>query len=788
MLRTRIAHVLLAVASLSLLGAAFVAASVPTEIQQPGTQPLEVAPLNTSANCYLCHANVQSKTEPYKNWQGSMMAHAGRDPLFWATLAVAQQDFDGSGDFCLRCHAAVGWIAGRSTPTNGSALINSDFDGVTCELCHKLTNPDDSELIGVQNAPFIANDGGHPPQAYRGTGMYVLWGGTHRLGPYSDPVTPHPWKQSKLHRSSDLCGTCHDVSNPLVGDLAHNNGAQIPLPPGQSSGVLGAPVTEKAAFKNFPYQYGVVERTYSEHYSTSLSQSSVSTYLTLPAELRSGALKAAYNSAKASTVTGDYADGTPRNFTCQSCHMRPRLGKACNLPGVPTRVDQPVHDLTGGNYWMPSAIQWLDAQARLVGGGGLTVEQKLAMNEGALRARENLTLAAALTVKGNRLEVVNLTGHKLITGYPEGRRMWLHTTWYDAANQVVRQDGEYGPITADVHGTPTQVNTLLNLNDPNTRVYWTENAMTQEWANQLLGIGTPASLVLSFDRITGAVTKTLGQLAAQAPGTAYPTFHFVLNNTVLADNRIPPYQMSYDEARVRNALPVPETQFGNPGAGGVYQHWDEFTLTPPSNAVRADIELLYQPTSWEYVQFLDRANTGGDPFLATVGADVLDAWLNTSMAAPAVLARAKWGADEPTVYCTAKTNSLGCVPSIGWYGAPSASSGLAFSVTAKNLANNRSGLLFYGGNGRAAIPFQGGILCIQPQIRRTPAQSSGGSSTGTDCSGGMNVDFNAFIGGGTDPGLTAGGVIDVQFWGRDTGFPAPNNTLLTDALEFTIGS
>jgi hypothetical protein len=42
------------------------------------------------------------------------------------------------------------------------------------------------------------------------------------------------------------------VSNPAVGDLAHNNGAQLPLAPGSFSGVPGAPVTEKAAFKNFP--------------------------------------------------------------------------------------------------------------------------------------------------------------------------------------------------------------------------------------------------------------------------------------------------------------------------------------------------------------------------------------------------------------------------------------------------------------------------------------------------------------------------------------------------------
>jgi hypothetical protein len=60
------------------------------------------------------------------------MAHAGRDPIFWATMAIAEQDFDGSSDLCLRCHSTSGWMAGRSTPTDGSGLLSGDSDGVDC--------------------------------------------------------------------------------------------------------------------------------------------------------------------------------------------------------------------------------------------------------------------------------------------------------------------------------------------------------------------------------------------------------------------------------------------------------------------------------------------------------------------------------------------------------------------------------------------------------------------------------------------------------------------------------
>jgi hypothetical protein len=101
--------------------------------------------------------------------------------------------------------------------------------------------------------------------------------------------------------------------------------------------------------------------------------------------------------------------------------------------------------------------------------------------------------------------------------------------------------------------------------------------------------------------------------------------------------------MSYSEALKRNALPVPADQFGSPGTGGTYNHWDEVTLSPPSDAAYATIDLLYQPTSWEYVQFLYLANKKDNTFLASEGDNLLEAWLNTGMAAPVVMASAAWG-------------------------------------------------------------------------------------------------------------------------------------------------
>ena len=112
------------------------------DFDMPGTQPFEHGPdLDTSGGCATCHGNYDSAKEPYRNWQGSMMAHAARDPLFLANMAIANQDVANSGDLCLRCHFNRGWLAGRSVPTDGSRMVAEDTDGITCTLCHRMVDP-----------------------------------------------------------------------------------------------------------------------------------------------------------------------------------------------------------------------------------------------------------------------------------------------------------------------------------------------------------------------------------------------------------------------------------------------------------------------------------------------------------------------------------------------------------------------------------------------------------------------------------------------------------------------
>jgi hypothetical protein len=615
----------------------------------------------------------------WSDWQGSMMSHAGRDPLFWATMAVSEQDFGGSGDLCLRCHTPKGWIEGFSTPTDGSALDpDAHADGIECHYCHRMTNPDDSEWAGVQTGDFIANDGGNPPTGYYGSAMGVL-AASGVYGPYAGLTNPGSHggstNQSAFHRSAQFCGTCHDVSNPAVGNLAHNFGAQPTADPVVADGALDGALTDKAAFNNFPFQYGIVERTYSEHQAGLLSQTRVGDYAGLPDALKAegGAIRLAYEAAVAADPSGDYVDETPRYFSCQSCHMMPVTGKGADRNQALTHTDLPKHDLTGGNYWAAEAIKYLDAEGKLPLGGGLSDTQKAAMLDGEDRARAQLESAAALQLDGNLLKVINLTGHKLISGYPEGRRMWLNVRWFDDAEpaNLLREDGAYGPLF-DPQGGPVQVEhpktqqlvqveSLAALHDPYVPVYEAHYGLTQEWATQLCGLGLDRSKALKYNRYSGQPKMTLGELCDQPPGSSGESFRFVLNNAVLGDNRIPPYGMTYDAAREHNVLPVPADQYGGNGSGTTYRHWDEVTLVPPLGAEHAEVTLKYQPTSWEHIQFLALANDGSEPTLADAGRDLLEAWLETGMAAPHSMTSVSW---EQADHCNG--NSDGVADLTGW--------------------------------------------------------------------------------------------------------------------------
>lgn len=194
-----------------------------------GTLPGQLRhPLEPAARCSECHAGeTDAQGNNYMaadTWQSSMMANASRDPLFLATLTVANQQAPGVGTFCLRCHSPSGFTAGRAVPPLGTGLdpVLGDADGVHCDTCHRSVVPTGASGPLLRNAQLYFQDapeGELPP----------------RHGPRSDPFQSprHPSVGSAFVRDSRLCGQCHDVDHPTQNRLdprdGRDTGARFPL-------------------------------------------------------------------------------------------------------------------------------------------------------------------------------------------------------------------------------------------------------------------------------------------------------------------------------------------------------------------------------------------------------------------------------------------------------------------------------------------------------------------------------------------------------------------------------
>ena len=106
---------------------------IPTTVEdffQPGTQPdptgLDITPILPAWNCEPCHGDYLPNglhQEPFNAWKNTMMAQAGRDPIWHAALAIANQDAEFAGEYCIRCHAPGAWLGGRSLPPDTSGVI-----------------------------------------------------------------------------------------------------------------------------------------------------------------------------------------------------------------------------------------------------------------------------------------------------------------------------------------------------------------------------------------------------------------------------------------------------------------------------------------------------------------------------------------------------------------------------------------------------------------------------------------------------------------------------------------
>jgi len=272
------------------------------------------------------------------------------------------------------------------------------------------------------------------------------------------------------------------------------------------------------------------------------------------------------------------------------------------------RDNMPLHDLTGGNTWVPQIIPLHPDYAPLfsqvvdsIDGKEYTRGDYLA--NGVERARQMLRNAARLEVAASGAEltvtVYNDSGHKLPTGYVEGRRMWLQVEGYDQHCNLIYTSGAYDATTATLDGYHT---------DPSLKVYESKQGLTQEWAN------------------------TLGLAAG-------PTFHFALNNLIVSDNRIPPRGYNFVAFNGRQAAPYTDGK-PDPAMYADGQYWDTTTYGLPEAVAWGNVRLFYQTASKEYIEFLRDSN----PNEGRNNGDILyDLWQQSGRSTPEQMTEARFG-------------------------------------------------------------------------------------------------------------------------------------------------
>ncbi|MCC7015418.1 MAG: hypothetical protein IT454_22860 [Planctomycetes bacterium] len=141
----------------------------------------------------------------------------------------------------------------------------------------------------------------------------------------------------------------------------------------------------------------------------------------------------------------------------------------------------------------------------------------------------------------------------------------------------------------------------------------------------------------------------------------------------------------------------------------------------------------------------------------------------------------------PVSYCTAGTTTNGCQAQISASGTPSATATSGFTLQVQQVEGAKSGLIFYGTNGRHSAPWGNGTsyLCVRSPTQRTDFHSAGGIAG--QCNGTLSIDWNSWIAqrsGTLGASFSVGQAVQAQGWFRDP--PAPKSTSLSNAIEFYV--
>jgi hypothetical protein len=353
----------------------------------------------SAADCATCHNGLRDASGAdvslESDWGASMMAYAGRNPLWQAKvaseLARAPHLSDVINGKCARCHVPMASVLLEAEsapppildgPLPGDGLLDPAHplhalaaEGVSCTLCHQIE--DDGRLGSLDGFS------GHFSVAHQSEPTLY--------GPLPGPRI-NPMRQASgftpayaMHMSDSAhCASCHNLKTPFT----------------DADGNLASAEPETEFAEQMPY-------TEWEH--------------------------------------SDFGPNGTAPRACQSCHMPETDGvRLADRPRSLTPVDDfSRHVFVGANSTM---LDILDRNRTELDVTSTRLERAIEDARGLLAGAAELELVEAALVGEQlrvQLRVLNRSGHKLPTSFPS-RRVWLHLKVTDTAGTLLFESGRLG--------------------------------------------------------------------------------------------------------------------------------------------------------------------------------------------------------------------------------------------------------------------------------------------------------------------------------------------------------
>jgi hypothetical protein len=370
------------------------AAQVTAEAKEggvPRTKHLDLSLFSHSEECMACHNNLVTPSGEDVSigatWRSTMMANSARDPY---------------------------WQAGVRRETIDHPMHSADIQD-ECAECHMPMATQISRAAGGKGEMFA-----HLPINQR-TGSTL-----RRLA--ADGVS---------------CTVCHQISSERLGTRESFNGEFV-IRPTPATGVrsIFGPVRVDAGRTTIMRSVTGFAQEEAAHIKQSELCATCHTLITQafgPKGEVVGSLPEQMNYQE-----WRHSDFPREEKGCQSCHMPAAAGpvRAASVLGD-TRDTLARHVFVGGNAYM---VRLLNRYRQELGVAALPHELEATANATIRQLQHDtatLTVSAPIRSASSLafdVDIHNLTGHKLPTGYPS-RRLWLHVTVKDERGEPLFESG-----------------------------------------------------------------------------------------------------------------------------------------------------------------------------------------------------------------------------------------------------------------------------------------------------------------------------------------------------------